>query len=337
MPQSSYAYAVARVRVLEGRLITKERLTRLVEADTPDDALRLLLEFNYGAAAGDLKTPYEYDRLILEELREAYGLVEHISPDPALTGLFRLQYDAHNLKVLLKQRLLEDASEDVASYLMDVGTLPVEKLKACVTEKRYSILPEPFKAALGALEKGFNSGVVDPQAIGTALDKAVFQEAFRRLDAKPNKFAKAYFSALADFQNVRILLRAKARASAKEELANALLPQGGVPHSRLIAALEMAPDALVKAVATGPVMRGIQAGLEDYFRTESMAALERRADDYLLDLAKGGKRETLGIGPLIGYLLAREQEAKVVRIVMVAKLNGLSETVLKERMRELYV
>ncbi len=136
---------------------------------------------------------------------------------------------------------------------------------------------------------------------------------------------------------MRILLRAKTRNSSKEELAEALLPQGGVPHSRLIAALEMAPEALIKAVSTGPVMRGIQAGLEDYFRTESMAALERRADDYLLDLAKGGKRETLGIGPLIGYLLAREQEAKAVRLVMVAKLNGLDEHVVKERMRELYI
>lgn len=337
MPQSSYAYAVARVRVLEGRLLTKERLTRLVEADTPEDALRLLLEFNYGQAAGELKTPYEYDRLILEELREAYALVERISPDPGLTGLFRLQYDAHNLKVLLKARLLEDASEDSSHFLMDAGTLPLEKLKAAVAEKRYSILPEPFKTAVLALERGFNSGVIDPQAIGTALDKAVFEEAFLRLAEKPNKFAKLYFSALADFQNVRILLRAKARASSKEELAQALLPQGGVPHSRLTAALEMTPDALLKAVATGPVMSGIQAGLEDYFRTESMAALERRADDYLINLTKGGKRETLGIGPLIGYLLAREQEAKVVRVVMVAKLNGLSESVLKERVRELYV
>ncbi len=335
MPQSSYAYAVARVRVLEGRLLTKERLARLAEADAPPDALRLLQEFGYGAAAGDIKSPDEYDKLILEELREAYALIERISPDPGLTGLFRLQYDAHNLKVLLKQRLLEDASEE--AYLMDVGTVPVDKLKACVLDKRYSILPEPFKAALNALEKSFSSGVIDPAAIGRLLDKAVFQEAFRSLNEKPNKFAKAYFAALADFQNVRILLRAKTRNSSKEELAEALLPQGGVPHSRLIAALEMAPEALIKAVSTGPVMRGIQAGLEDYFRTESMAALERRADDYLLDLAKGGKRETLGIGPLIGYLLAREQEAKAVRLVMVAKLNGLDEHVVKERMRELYI
>ena len=336
MPQSSYAYAVARVRVLEGRLLTRERMTRLIEADSPEDALRLLQEFGYGAAVGDIKSPDEYDSLIFAELSEAYALIEKISPDPGLTGLFRLQYDAHNLKVLLKQRLLED-SADEAAYLMDVGTFPVDKLKACVLDKRYSILPEPFKLALNALEKSFNSGVVDPKHIGEALDKAVFREAFRRLEEAPNKFAKAYFAALADFQNVRILLRAKRRDASKEELAEALLPQGGVPHSRLISALEMAPDALVKAVSTGPVMRGIQAGLEDYFRTESMAALERRADNYLLDLAKGGKRETLGIGPLIGYILAREQEAKAVRLVMVAKLNGLGEGIVKERMRELYI
>lgn len=333
MPQSSYAYAVARVRVLEGRLLTRDRLARLVEAETPDEALRLLMEFNYGTTA-DLKTPYEYDVLILEELREAYDFLDHVSPDPALTDLFRLSYDAHNIKALLKSRLQEQSGP--GDVLMDVGTIPAEKLAIAVNDRDYRDLPETFRRALQNLEKTFSTGV-DPQRIGIELDKAVFIEIFKRLGEHPNAFARKYFKALADFQNVRILLRARARAMPRDELAEALLPEGDVSKSALLNALDQAPDALVKSVAVGAVSRGIAAGLEETFHTGSMAALERRADDLLLGLAREGKRETLGIGPLIGYLLAKEQEAKAVRLIMVAKLNGLDDAIVKERLRELYV
>ena len=42
-------------------------------------------------------------------------------------------------------------------------------------------------------------------------------------------------------------------------------------------------------------------------------------DDFLLSFVKGLKVEPHGIEPVIGYLLAKENEIRIIRIIMVGK------------------
>ena len=49
MAQKSIAYAVARTRVNEGRLITEERILRLLEAEDPGAVRNALSETGYGS------------------------------------------------------------------------------------------------------------------------------------------------------------------------------------------------------------------------------------------------------------------------------------------------
>ena len=57
--------------------------------------------------------------------------------------------------------------------------------------------------------------------------------------------------------------------------------------------------------------------------------------------------ETTGLGtgdpvvttgePLLAYIYAKETEIKVIRIIMVGKLNNIAEEVIRERLRDIYV
>lgn len=44
-----------------------------------------------------------------------------------------------------------------------------------------------------------------------------------------------------------------------------------------------------------------------------------------------------GIEPLIAYLIAKEHEVKLIRIIMIGKINQLSMDLISERLREPYV
>ena len=46
---------------------------------------------------------------------------------------------------------------------------------------------------------------------------------------------------------------------------------------------------------------------------------------------------SFGIEPLVAYLIARENEVKLVRIVLTGKKIGLPPEEIKERLREMYV
>jgi V/A-type H+-transporting ATPase subunit C len=46
---------------------------------------------------------------------------------------------------------------------------------------------------------------------------------------------------------------------------------------------------------------------------------------------------SFSLGPLVAYVLARENEIKTVRIILTGKRSGLPEEFIRERAREMYV
>jgi len=68
----------------------------------------------------------------------------------------------------------------------------------------------------------------------------------------------------------------------------------------------------------------------------SLTVLEREYDNYLTRMIAQAKYISLGIEPLVGYLIAKEIECKTLRIILVGKVNNVSIIKLKERLRRAY-
>ena len=115
MPQPSYEYALGRISVLSTHLLTAAQLRRIAEAGSSQEAIKLLMETGYGEnqtteqeiALGEI------DLIIREQLQLTRKRIQEITPDPELTGLFLLPVDTHNLKALLKARLLGTSADDI--------------------------------------------------------------------------------------------------------------------------------------------------------------------------------------------------------------------------------
>jgi V/A-type H+-transporting ATPase subunit C len=57
----------------------------------------------------------------------------------------------------------------------------------------------------------------------------------------------------------------------------------------------------------------------------------------MMETIKPQKYNAFSVGPLVAYVLARENEIKTVRIILTGKQNGFSDEVIRERIREMYV
>jgi len=77
--------------------------------------------------------------------------------------------------------------------------------------------------------------------------------------------------------------------------------------------------------------------LEKYQASGNLFTLEKELDDLLLLKIKRARYFTFGVEPLIGFLHAKEVELKIVRLILVAKLNRLKTELIKERLRTSYV
>ncbi|MDD3921220.1 MAG: V-type ATPase subunit [Eubacteriales bacterium] len=326
MPQFSPSYGVARIRCHEKGLLDRDRMARLIDG-TASDAVRQLVDAGYGSMPD--ATIADADRLIESELQETYQLVREVSFRPEITNLFLMRADVHNLKTLLKLRLTESGE---APVLLQGGVYPIAELETMVRTADYRALPKEFSETLARLEQNIQNGAADPAALSIALDNAHIAYALRTGD----EFTKEYFKVQADFNNVLTLLRMRAMHADAEKLRAALLTEGYISHSKLIGGLDAPMDTLGKSIGTGPARWGILRGMEAIIKNGSISAMEKERDNTLLQMVSAGKLQCDTILPVIGYLLAREQEARCLRLILTAKRNNLPDAIIIERLRELY-
>lgn len=326
MPQNSVTYGVTRIRCHEKNLIKRDKMERMAEG-TLDEVMRTLLDMGYGSLPN--ATPEQAELMIERELNAASDLVREVTFDENLTDLFLMKADVHNLKLLLKLRLT-GSGEDPA--YMAGGCWSTDALYKMVQNSEYKELPEEFTKALRELEQSFQSDV-DPARISMELDKAYIAYAYR---VGKKDIAKDYFRGMADFSNLLALLRIRAMGGGMDKLKDAMLPPGDISEVKLIQALDAPADGIAKLLAAGPARDRMLKGLDAYQKNGSLSALEKERDNYLISLVQKAKFEENSILPVIAYLLAREQEAKCLRLILTAKRNRLPDSVITERLRELY-
>ncbi len=328
MPQPSYAYACARISALEKSLFGKETIRRMAEGGL-DDVMRQLLDAKYGnlpEATGE-----DVERMIESVRRQTAETIKELSPDPTLTDLFLLAIDAQNLKIFIKARLL--GANEIA--FVEGGLYPREQLSAMCESLNYDALPAALSRALGALEAKLKIQP-DPQMVSVMIDYGYRAHSLEVTNLCKEPFARQYFSALCDFDNVITFLRMRAMGAQKEDLKSVLPPTAGIRAEALIDAYELSSESLTKALSESVAKSAMLEGLSRMLATGNIAMLEKARDDYLLSLVNDHRHDVMTIFPVVGYYLARDREAKAVRLIVTVKRNGLDDGVILERLRELY-
>ena len=328
MPQPSYAYACARISALEKSILSESTVRRLAESGL-DDVMRQLMDVRYGGIPD--AQPSDCERMIENERVAAANTIAELSPAPELTNLFLLQTDVQNLKALVKARLL--GSADAATS--EGGLYSVEALREAVQSQDYRALPEPLAAALARMEQRLRIAV-EPQIVSVLLDYGYLDTAMRAARDCDEPFIRRYFAALCDFDNVLTFLRMRAMGAAREDLKAVLLPEAGIRHDTLLDAYELSFDALNRIINDSVARDALNQGLTDMASSGNIGMLEKTRDDYLLSLVNEHRHDVLTIFPIVGYWLARDREAKAVRLLISAKRNGLDDGVIVERLRALY-
>ncbi len=322
MPQPSIAYAVGCVRSSSRRPLGRAQLERLLAASSYEEARRQLTDMGFGGAQEE-----DITKLSASALEDACTYLRRITPNPELTDAFLLRYDAQNIKALLKARILDEAPE----ALSNCGTIAPDVLRHAVSERVYTKLPLPFKEALEALEKRIALDV-NPMEIDARIDRAAFMMMVERVEASGCETARTYVKGKADLQNLVTVLRLRSMRGLKLSPQELYLPGGSITKWPAVNELE---DRLPKLFLSWPV--AIREAIGRAVRDASkIPALEKAAEDYLIQLWRPFRHEPFAIEVLIGWLFAHERAAQAVRLIMAAKLNGFSEEAVRERLREAY-
>lgn len=327
-----YAYAVARVRGMETRLLDRQWIERLL-SETAEGALKALADSAYQNAVADVTRPEDIEPGLEKALADTLTTVSSMAPEPELIDLFRLRWDYRNAKSYLKASLLkiEDAELGVVS---GVGTIDTGLLERAVADRDYSMLPHHLAEAAREAEDAFRDRG-ELSGVDHALDTALWRHTLSVARERGGEFLVDYFRTEIDLLNVRAFVRLKVAEKDRTDLETTFIPGGTLDRSFFEAALGEGMDSFARAVEYGPY-----GALTEVFRDWSRdraPALELACDNILLAMVESAATKPYSIEPLVAYILYRNIEIKLVRAAVLAKLDGLERSDIEARLRSKHV
>jgi V/A-type H+-transporting ATPase subunit C len=328
---TEYIFATARVRSIEKNLLTKGKIEKMLDVKTLPEAIKILKECEYGESDSEMFDTFE--ELLSSEQRKTNDFIKSIAPRPEIFDIFLYPYDYQNLKVLLKAEYLETNADHL---LIDAGTIPTAKLKVIVRERNYIALTESMSHALHDAIDVFGR-TSDPQMIDLIFDQACFADMQKGAIASESSFLIGYVQTLIDTINIKSFVRVKKMGKSWEFFTKIFIKGGKIAQQLFISGYEESLDQFAERLNYLGFGQTVRLGAEKLEETGKFTELERQCDNKLIDFVKQAKYISFGIEPLVGYMVAKDNEIKTARIILSGKMAKIKTDKIRERVRETYV
>ena len=325
--REAYLSLSAMLRAREPRLLDLDRAGRMLDAASFEDAAKLLTDCGYpDLSQADAR---EIEAVLNQRRCQVLDELENLCPERAIVDFFRMKYDTHNAKVLLKS---EAMGVDADSLYSAAGRIAPRKLREAWQEERLGELPEVFSRAL---EEARNTlaRTANPQLSDFVLDRAMFEEMLDAAKKADSPFLTNYTRLLIDSGNLKSLVRTARMHKDADFLKEVLLPGGSVGTDRLQTAGD--GEGLAALFAHTPLEQAAALGAE-VLEGGSMTAFERACDNAVNGFLRAAKLVSYGPEAPIAYLAAVEGEITAVRMILTGKLSGAEPGAIRERLRDLY-
>ncbi len=329
---TDFLYVSARIKYLETKLLGKNDIERILEAPGIEDALKALSDSEYGSDIAEMENVYEFEKVLDKSMLRTIKTLKESFKNHEIITFFTLKNDFHNLKVIIKA-MISGSDNGFFSRLCET---PPEEIKKYVEGETSANIPDSLKEAYHKAIEAFES-TKDPQQIDFVLDQALFEEMGKIAGNSRDAFLKEYLTALSDLTNIKTMVRLKKIDGDIRTLDSALVSGGSLPKEFFKEKFLESSQSLIEALNNTPYQQIVEEGITQWDLTGSPSVFEKLVDNYMISLARRGLYKPFGSETVIGYLAARENEIKLLRIIMVGKINGIPSDMIRERLRDVYV
>jgi len=340
--QEEYAFANGIIKKLEKGLLNKDILDRMIKSSDAVSALKILTESDLNDYSFDLNNPADFEHSLNQELLHTYDIIKNISKVSTFNFLyftFASKYDFHNIKILIKSKYLK---KDISNELFSpIGTIDIEKLNLAIKDEKYEDIPDSFEFLI---KKTFSeySKFKDPEIIDFILDKERYIMIFNKIKEveiieTEELFLRRFIKINIDLNNIISCIRAKIRGERKSFAKEFIIPEGDFKIENIVEIYDSPLSSWFEKLIHTDYKDIVELGVNYFQKNNSLMELEKLRDNFILNFSKIGKYVTFGIEPLVGFITAKENDIKNIRIILSGKLNKLSPDQIKERVRDTYV
>ncbi|MCR8969732.1 V-type ATPase subunit [Facklamia sp. 7083-14-GEN3] len=334
MKELEYAGLNTTLRLYEAQLLSQSDYDTLLQMDRSDDVLDYLGKTAYSIPE-EVRLNRSFEPIIQQRLVHVYEELLEASPDRRIIEIFSLRYTYHNLKLLIKEKYLD---EDLSHLYIPIGSFSKEQLAQVVSTKGqnedlHPVLEEAVYDAITAVE---DTG--DTHSIDVILDTAYLRHIRSHADAMQHEELSRFVKMKIDFQNLLTFVRAFKQGQSTSFIFTSLSSQGAVSRDDIIENWrEKDLNGLVETYQTAEYMINLdpvwsQLNDEKVNPTELNALIQGEFSRILRSFSF----DAFGPMPVLTYLYFLENEGDNVRLVLTGKENNLDNQLIKERMRPIH-
>jgi V/A-type H+-transporting ATPase subunit C len=330
---SRYAYSVAKIRFFETKLLTREKVLRMVSAEDVSECFRMLEEAGYNVALG---SPADFNPVLRKEHQKTLDVLRLLSMDKRMHTLFAIRYDFHNLKTAIKEIF---SMEDLSNAYQIGGILDQRDIKRSILDDDFRKLGEMnkvFSEAFAEIRKTYEETPA-PKLIDIITDRYMYKEILRRGNEIGNNFVTRIFVREIDLVNIRTFFRMRYLQKKRIDFVEAFIYGGDFRIDFFLKNYENDFYTL-KTIFKGTEFLGLITDGSTYLEeNSSFLRFERLSNEYFIKYVKATRWTSFGVEPLVAYFYAKEKELMVVRTILTGKQNELSYDEIKEEIPDEYI
>lgn len=325
---TDYLALSMRVHAMEKRLLTRERMERMIEARDLSECAKVLAECGYGEMRE--VTSSNLESVLAKSQAELFEDLSGSIDNPAMLDMFRCKHDYHNAKVLVKSEAL---GQNYDRLLVGGGRFDPKKLVEDYRAGALENYPKTFQDGIAHAKESLGTSG-DPQLADFILDRAFFSELIELAAASNSAFLEGYAKLAIDAANLKSAVRAARLDKGPQFLNQVLVPGGNVSAQSLetcrgenIGNLYRA-TLLEEAAALGATLAAPGAG--------PLTEFERLCDNAMMDYLAGGRVIPFGEQPILGYVYAKQAEMTAIRTIIAGRMMNLPGDTIRQRLRRTY-
>ncbi|MCP4129497.1 MAG: V-type ATPase subunit [bacterium] len=324
-----YAFITGFMRALEAKRVTREIISQLTQAGSIEEAMEIVRGAGYADFFRAREESTDVDALIHWKRAQVLELLEKYTFHGEIVKIFKLGYDYHNIKILLKGKIFEFESPEL---LVDIGTIEKKEMVDIFKNEYYNLLPPLMnQAVLTAVDRYYTEK--HPILIDLVIDRILYKDILSQSAILGNKFIEDFLKLKINLLNIQTSLRGKEFAGIDSIREKIFIPGGTISKRRLYKLLDAEIEEAAEDVEALGYTRAAEA-VRGY--GESPFAIERECDNILVEYIRPAAYLVWGIEPFFAFGQAMEMELKIIGIILSGKRSGFSPEWMETRLPEPY-
>ena len=325
---TEYLYLTSVVRARQANMLSSEIFEQMLSAGSFKLATNILTDYGW-ADMSDMDSS-AINSYLSNYQNSIFREIEEYVPQIEVLDLFRIKYDYHNAKCIIKS---EGYGTKLDPIYSEVGRVTFEELEKAYRNEDYRFIPLPFAKSIiearSVLAKTSN-----PQFADFVLDKSLYKELLTVANYLDNEFLIQYVMLQIDGANLRTLVRCSRMKKDVSFVQNALIPGGSVTPECLLRAFPSG-EAL-GLFATSKYKEAVSLG-NDALNGGRLTEFELECDNTINRFVRDAKLRGFGPEAIVGYLSAVEGNVTSLRMILTGLLADISPETIRERLRLSYV